>query len=85
MSCSCPVTYSYTFSDIRNDLLKDGFKVTDLRKTHIFCWDIDAYRQYRYEKEACWRDVSDEDFARFEEELGWHTLVTATRVAEPAA
>jgi 2-polyprenyl-3-methyl-5-hydroxy-6-metoxy-1,4-benzoquinol methylase len=71
----CPVTYTYTFDQVRR--LLEGFQILDIRKAHIFTWDIDAYKRYEYRKDAAWINVSDERLAELEEELGWHTLVRA--------
>jgi SAM-dependent methyltransferase len=71
----CPVTYSYTFDEARA-LLK-GFDVLDMRKAHIFTWDIEPYKRYEYVKDPIWRNVSDEQLAELEKELGWHLLVKA--------
>ena len=40
----CPVTYTYTERSVQ-DLLA-GFRLLDVRKAHIFTWDLDAYRRY---------------------------------------
>jgi len=74
----CPVTYTYTNRTVR-DLLA-GFHLLDVRKAHIFTWDVDAYRRHEYRKAPEWANVSDEDLAELERELGWHLLVRA-RVA----
>ena len=37
----CPVTYTYT-DDTAGELLA-GFRSVDVRKAHIFTWDVDAY------------------------------------------
>jgi SAM-dependent methyltransferase len=74
----CPVTYSYTDETVR-DLLR-GFAVHEVRKAHIFTWDIDAYKRYEYRKAPDWANVSDAELARLERELGWHLLVRATPV-----
>jgi 2-polyprenyl-3-methyl-5-hydroxy-6-metoxy-1,4-benzoquinol methylase len=71
----CPVAYSYTDDTAR--ALLEGFRILDIHKAHIFTWDIDAYNRYEYQKAAEWADVSDEDLARLERELGWHLLVRA--------
>jgi SAM-dependent methyltransferase len=71
----CPVTYTYTHDSIR-ELLR-GFDLRDVRKAHIFTWDVDAYRRYEYRRAAEWEGVSDAAVAAFEKELGWHLLVTA--------
>jgi 2-polyprenyl-3-methyl-5-hydroxy-6-metoxy-1,4-benzoquinol methylase len=71
----CPVTYTYTFDDVR-ELLK-GFDVFDIKKDHIFTWDVPAYKRYEFKKDAPWEGVSDERLRQLEQELGWHTLATA--------
>src|SRR3954465_1473814 len=72
----CPVTYTYTNDSIR--ALLAGFTVRDVRKAHIFTWDLDAYKRYEYRKAPEWAGVSDVDLAALEQELGWHLLVRAT-------
>jgi 2-polyprenyl-3-methyl-5-hydroxy-6-metoxy-1,4-benzoquinol methylase len=74
----CPVTYTYTFNEVRT--LLSGFEILDIRKTHIFTWDIEAYKRYEHKKDAAWTNVSDERLAELEKELGWHTLVRAKLV-----
>ena len=72
----CPVTYTYTDETVRQ--LLAGFDVREVRKAHIFTWDVEAYRRYEYKKAAEWMDVSDPELASLEKELGWHLLVRAT-------
>jgi SAM-dependent methyltransferase len=71
----CPVTYTYTDETAR--MLLDGFRCLDMHKAHIFTWDVDAYRRYEYRKAPEWANVSDEDLAALERELGWHLLIRA--------
>jgi SAM-dependent methyltransferase len=77
----CPVTYTYTPDGART--LLSGFDVLELRKAHIFTWDIESYKRYEYKKDPAWANVSDTQLAELEKELGWHTLVKA-RLAEKA-
>lgn len=72
----CPVTYTYTFDDIR-EMLGDCFDITDIYKDHIFCWNIEPYKRNEYVKEDFWAKVSDSEFKKMEKELGWHTMVKA--------
>lgn len=72
----CPVTYTYTADTVRE--LLAGFAVRELRKAHIFTWDVNAYRRHEYRKAAEWQGVSDDELASLEKELGWHLLVTGT-------
>jgi SAM-dependent methyltransferase len=71
----CPVTYTYTDETVRS--LLAGFDVREVRKAHIFTWDLDAYKRYEYRKAAEWAQVSDEELLALERELGWHLLVKA--------
>jgi SAM-dependent methyltransferase len=72
----CPVTYTYTDESARR--LLAGFRVHDIRKAHIFTWDVDAYRQHEYRKAPEWAHVDDAELAALERELGWHLLIRAT-------
>jgi SAM-dependent methyltransferase len=71
----CPVTYTYTFDEVR--ALLEGFEVLEIRKDHIFPYDVDAYRRYEYVRDPAWANVAPELFRQLESELGWHTLVRA--------
>jgi ubiquinone/menaquinone biosynthesis C-methylase UbiE len=77
----CPVTYTYTMDEARR--LLTGFEILEMRKAHIFTWDVDAYRNYEYRKDATWAHVSDERLKELEKELGWHLLIRA-KLAGPA-
>jgi ubiquinone/menaquinone biosynthesis C-methylase UbiE len=74
----CPVTYTYTAQTIAQ--LLERFRLLDVRKSHIFTWDVDAYKRYEYRKAPEWANVSDAELAALEEELGWHLLVRASRL-----
>ena len=71
----CPVTYSYDAESA--EALLDGFQILEMRKAHIFTWDVDAYTRHEYVKAPEWAHVSDRDLATLERELGWHLLVRA--------
>jgi SAM-dependent methyltransferase len=77
----CPVTYTYTPDGVRT--LLGGLDVLELRKAHIFTWDIESYKRYEYKKDPVWANVSDAQLAELEKELGWHTLIKA-RLAKKA-
>jgi 2-polyprenyl-3-methyl-5-hydroxy-6-metoxy-1,4-benzoquinol methylase len=77
----CPVTYTYTDESIR--MLLVGFDVLDVRKAHIFTWDVDAYRRYEYVKAPEWANVTETELAALERELGWHLLVRAVPAEPP--
>lgn len=73
----CPITYSYTLEGAGR--LFNDFDIIDMRKTHIFSWDIPAYKNYRYEKDVPFKQVEDQFFHELESELGWHILVKAKK------
>ena len=75
----CPVAFTYTFDEIK-DLLSPFYAITDIRKDHIFRWDIPKYINYEYELDNAWKDVPESVVKSMEKELGWHTLVIASRV-----
>lgn len=73
----CPVTYTYTFDEVR-ELLGPDFEVENIYKDHIFKYDLDHYNAHTgYHLDGIWRDVSPETIRAFEKELGWHTMCTA--------
>ncbi|HEX2977844.1 MAG TPA: class I SAM-dependent methyltransferase [Candidatus Babeliales bacterium] len=73
----CPVTYSYTFEGARR--LFGDFEILEMKKDHIFPWKIEKYIKYEYEKEDCFKNVSDELFKELEAELGWHLMIRAKK------
>lgn len=70
----CPIAYTYTFDEIRN-LVSPWYEVVDIRKDHIFIWDVENYKNYKYVVDKAWAGVSQETLKSMEKELGWHTLV----------
>src|ERR1700733_246968 len=73
----CPVTYSYTVEGAKK--LFSDFTILEIKKAHIFPWNIQKYIKYEYEKEACFQNISDDFFQELESELGWHMLIRACK------
>lgn len=71
----CPVTYCYSFRDIRR--LMSGFEILEIRKEHIFPYVIKKYINYEYEMVWYFRWMPKPLFRWLERHLGWHTLVVA--------
>lgn len=71
----CPVTYLYSRRSIRN-LLKD-FSILDITIDHIFPYDIEEYKNYRYKKVWYFRYIPYGLFRCLERLFGWHMCVTA--------
>jgi SAM-dependent methyltransferase len=72
----CPVTYSYTPSEIRDVLDSVGLEVVDIEVAHIFPYKIEEYKRYEYVKEDIW-DMPESTFKEFQKRYGWHLLVTS--------
>ncbi len=70
-----PVTYSYSFDGARR-LMRD-YDVVDIRKDHIFPYQIDKYVKYEYQWVWYFRWLPTAWFSWLERRLGWHTLITA--------
>ena len=72
----CPVTYTYSGSDIRNQLLRD-FNVLSIRKDHIFPYVIEKYVKHEYERVWYFRCLPAPVFRALERLAGWHMLIVA--------
>ena len=75
-----PIAHTYTAQQIK-DLLCD-FVDIHVTQDHIFQWNIDEYKKYRYKKEA-WFEAMPEALVRtLEKEFGWHLLITCKKAIE---
>jgi SAM-dependent methyltransferase len=72
----CPRALTYTFDEIRE--LLTGFDIQEMRKAHIFTYDVDEYIQGRMVVRPAFSNMTSAQLASMESELGWHTLVRAT-------
>lgn len=72
-----PIAHTYTNQEI-TDILSD-FTNHQIKQDHIFQWNVDEYKQYRYKKEP-WFEAMPEDLLRtLEQEFGWHLLITCEK------
>jgi 2-polyprenyl-3-methyl-5-hydroxy-6-metoxy-1,4-benzoquinol methylase len=76
----CPVTYSYSKSELRGLMERSGFRVKRIQAEHIFPYRIRDYVQYRYIKEWYFRWLPETVFHALETLLGWHLCVTAEAI-----
>lgn len=72
---NCPMTYTYNFNEIKEELLDNRFDIINIWKDHIFVYDIEKYKNNMYEKDKYWKNVDDNCIKKFAKELGWHTMV----------
>ena len=73
----CPYTQTYTPGSIRRMLAHVGYEAVSVTKDHIFPYQIEEYKQYRYVLEPFWNKVPSWLFRWLEHRFGWHLLVQA--------
>jgi SAM-dependent methyltransferase len=73
----CPVTFTYTFNELRLGLLKD-FLIASIEKGHVFPYVVEKYVKYDYERVWYFRWMPPGLFRWFERQAGWHTMIKAT-------
>jgi SAM-dependent methyltransferase len=69
----CPIAYTYTPEEARQ--LLRGFTILEMRQAHIFPFEINAYKRYRYRLQPWFAAMPPKMFAKLEERLGWHLLI----------
>jgi SAM-dependent methyltransferase len=75
----CPYAKSYSKDDI-SDLLGSKFHLERLRQDHCFMYNVDAYKQGRYELEPWFEAMPEAMREAVKEYLGWHLLVKAKKL-----
>ena len=75
----CPYAKSYTKDDIL-DLLGSKFHLERLRQDHCFMYNVDSYKQGRYELEPWFEAMPEAMREAVKEYLGWHLLVKAKKL-----
>ena len=74
----CPYAKSFTKEDIA-ELLGSGWHIERLRQDHCFMYNVEAYKQGRYELEPWFAAMTDDMKDAIKEYLGWHLLVKARK------
>jgi 2-polyprenyl-3-methyl-5-hydroxy-6-metoxy-1,4-benzoquinol methylase len=75
----CPVTYSYTRSEIKKLLESCGFIVEKIMVDHIFPYEVEKYVKYEYVKKWYFRFLPNFVFRALEKTFGWHLCVIAKK------
>jgi 2-polyprenyl-3-methyl-5-hydroxy-6-metoxy-1,4-benzoquinol methylase len=71
----CPIANTYTKKEVE-DLL-DGFEVVSIEQDHIFPYQIEPYKEGKFEKQPWFESMPTEIFNVLKKNLGWHLLITA--------
>ena len=74
----CPIANTYTRTEIKEELLAQGFKTTSITQDHIFPYRVKEYKEYEYIKEPWFAAMPEVAFKAIESQLGWHLLVDAS-------
>jgi SAM-dependent methyltransferase len=74
----CPYAQAYSKDEIHR-LLESGWHIERLRQDHCFMYNVDAYKQGRYELEPWFEAMSESHRQAVREYLGWHLLVKAKK------
>jgi 2-polyprenyl-3-methyl-5-hydroxy-6-metoxy-1,4-benzoquinol methylase len=75
----CPFAQAYSKDDIHR-LLNSGWHIERLRQDHCFMYNVDAYKQGKYELEPWFEAMPESHRQAIREYLGWHLLVKAKKV-----
>lgn len=75
----CPYAQAFSKDEIQH-LLASGWKIERLRQDHCFMYNVEAYRDGRYELEPWFAAMPDSHRQAVREYLGWHLLVKATKL-----
>lgn len=75
----CPFAQAYSNDEVYA-LLGDKFHIERLRQAHCFMYNVEAYKQGRYELEPWFEAMSEEMRDAVKEYLGWHLLVKARKL-----
>lgn len=73
----CPIAYTYTEVEARELFELAGFEVDDIRKDHIFPYQIAPYYRGEYVRQPWFESMPQEMFRALERQLGWHLLIVA--------
>jgi 2-polyprenyl-3-methyl-5-hydroxy-6-metoxy-1,4-benzoquinol methylase len=76
----CPYAQAYSHDDIYNLLNSQFWRIERLRQSHCFMYNVEEYKQGRYELEPWFESMSESMREAVREYLGWHLLVKARKL-----
>lgn len=69
----CPRALTYTFASAK--VLLNKFKITSMKKDHIFKFDIPNYIQKKYVVRDEFKNMTQQQYQEMCDEMGWHLLI----------
>jgi ubiquinone/menaquinone biosynthesis C-methylase UbiE len=73
----CPIANTYEKSEIEEILKENGFNIISIYQSHIFPYQVEPYKNYKYLKQPWFETMPSEAFEVLEKNFGWHLLVDA--------
>lgn len=73
----CPIASVYTKQELI-DLVGSDYEHGPVIQDHIFSYDIEAYKQGKYELQPWFKAMPKSMFTALEKQLGWHLMLTST-------
>jgi ubiquinone/menaquinone biosynthesis C-methylase UbiE len=73
----CPIANAYTRDEITEILKESGFKIIRIYQSHIFPYQVEPYKNYKYLKQPWFETMPAEVFEVLEKNFGWHLLIDA--------
>jgi len=72
----CPIAHTYRREEIP-ELLGPDFEIISIQQDHIFPYEVDAYRQGRYQRQPWFEHMPGEVLRVLERNFGWHLMIQA--------
>ena len=69
-----PIANTYSIEDAKK--LFKNFKIIEIKKDHIFPYQIKYYKKHIYKKLSWFEKMPKKIFKILEKNIGWHTLIT---------
>ena len=74
----CPIANTYTAIEAEMLFRDAGFKNIKISKDHIFPYEVEAYKNYKYKKLPWFEAMPQGIFDAMRKKFGWHLLITAS-------
>ena len=75
----CPYAQAFTNTEIEQ-LLHNKFDIERIRQAHCFMYNVDKYKQGKFELEPWFAEMPEVMREAVKEYLGWHLLVKARKI-----
>ena len=69
-----PIANTYSIDETKK--LFKNFKIIQIKKDHIFPYQIKYYKKHMYKKLPWFKKMPKKIFKILEKNIGWHTLIT---------